>query len=255
MMSRIISLFGKEGAGKTTIAISFAEVLNDLGYKTLLFSTETRFGILQRRLNMRIEKRQSMYFAFLEEYKDKSFYRRAKENLYISSLSDEDDITSYNEIEESIIKDSISQMKLDFDYIIVDATARATDELTYHFLQESDHIINIVESSIDGMLFQNAHLKLFESDMFKEKTIDILNKHNENLVNLQTIENTTNTKFKAVYKYNSNVLEDTINFEQNIMIKNISENLLLSEIVKDKNIKKIEVKGVRKLIAKLSGNC
>lgn len=252
-MSKTTSVFGKEGAGKTTIAISLAECLNNLGYKTLLISAETRFGIIQRRLNVEIEKNKSMYFGFLGEYKDKSFYKRVKENLYITSLSDEDDITSYNKIEDKIIKDSINEMNLDFDYIIVDCTSRATDDLTYQFLKESDYIINVVESSIDGMLFQNAHDKLFKSDIFKDKTIDVLNKHNENLINLQTIERTTETRYRAVYKYNSNVIEDSINFEQNTMIQRISDDLLIAEIIKEKKIEKKEVKGVKKFISRLVG--
>lgn len=232
-MAKITSVFGKGGTGKTTIAISLAECLNSLNYKTLLISSETRFGILQRRLNTDIEKSKSMYFGFLKEFKDKSFYKRLRENLYITSLADEDDITSWSDIEESIIQNSIDEMNLDFEHIIVDCTDRATDELSYHFLKNSDHIINVVESSVDGILFQNAHKELFESDLFKGKTINALNKHDEGLINFTTVEKNTQSRYEAIYKFSNSVIENNTNFEQNKSIQRISENLILSEIEKE----------------------
>lgn len=247
----IISVFGKEGSGKTTVACSFGEILSEKGIRTLIVSAETRYGILQRRFGSSIEKNKSMYLGFLNSFENKGFYKMVKENLAIVSLADEDDITSYNDLGEQIIKDSIANMKDDFDVIVFDCTSRATDELTYQFLEVSDKIVNVVESSVDGIVFQNAHEKLFESEILKDKTISVLNKHLESAVNLSTVKGITKTDYTVVYAYKPSIIQDLIKSQHNNYIGGISEDLL--DKIGESNIEKSvqKKKGLKKVLGRI----
>lgn len=241
----IISVFGKEGSGKTTLACSFGEILSDRKMKTLVVSAETRYGILQRRFGTSIEKNKSMYLGFLNGFENKGFYKLIRERLGIVSLADEDDITSYNELGEQIIKSSIEKMKEDFDVIVFDCTARATDELTYQFLQASDKVVNVVESSIDGMVFQNAHEKLFDSEVFKAKTVNVLNKHLESAINLSTVKEITGSNYSVVYDYRPSIVQDLVKSENNRYIGEVSEDILdIVTGIEEQSVQKKGIKGV-----------
>lgn len=117
--------------------------------------------------------------------------------------------------------------------------------MTYQFLQASDKVVNVIESSIDGMVFQNAHEKLFDSEVFKEKTVNVLNKHLESAINLSTVKEITGSNYSVIYEYKPSIVQDLVKSENNRYIGEVSEDILdIVTGIEEQSVQKKGIKGV-----------
>lgn len=211
----LITIIGKGGSGKSTLASIIAKVISSQGSQTLLTQAETRYAVIQRRFDKSIGN--SMYYGYLNGFQGGEFFVQAQRNLYLLSMADYDDFRSFNEIDEDILNSSIDSLMENFDTIVVDGTSRVNDQLTMNYIKRSDVIINLVDSSIDGIAYDLAHKDLYKIDVFKRtKFLNVLTRYKERVLNLESIENTLEKKFDLVLEY-----DDSVEFQllQNIYPK------------------------------------
>lgn len=222
-MTKIILFLGKEGSGKTTLANSFASVMSK-NVNTLLISANTNYGISQKMLNTTIDSDENIYLAFINSFDENKYFKRVSESkkLYVSGMSDYDDITAWHEIQNNILENEIDNL-LDrnlFDFIIVDGTSNIADDLTYPFVKKADIIINTIESSLQGIFHENATKKLNESKLFKDKKIlNILNKHIEKIANKETIERAIEKKIDIVIEHKIDIIKSNFTKQENIELE------------------------------------
>lgn len=217
----IISIFAKDGAGKSTLAISLAEYYAKQENFTGLISAETRYGAIQRKLNINIPDKKSLLQAVLNpDSVGECFVKDEKRNIYVLSMPDSATVkdydtatallgeTSSHQTEEQLKKADIfiSSLKDAFDILIIDLTDRITDPLTYSFISSSDHVIKIITADIDGTAFCNAHTMLKDLSIMQNKTINILNKNEEKIINASTIEKLISEKIDVIIPYDEQIL-------------------------------------------------
>ena len=209
----VISVFGKSGSGKTTVATHLAKYLSNLGYFVGIISAEIRYGDVQRRLGIKIEDGKSLLNAIIDYKNSQNYFSRITDNLYLLSVHDGSTIKEYEDIVKILgtrenqtaeqvnrIHSFVESVSGIFDFLIVDCTDRINDTITYSFISKSDKVFNIIESSVSGVTFCNAHKYLGEFDFYKNK-INILNKHYEKAINRSTIENLIEENIEAVIPY------------------------------------------------------
>lgn len=216
----IISIFGKDGAGKTTLVTHLAKHLADDNNFIGLVSLETRYGALQRVMGVEVEEKNSLLQAVLNPSSASSCFTKVTENMYILSMADITTIKDYdamtallgdkktqNEEQLRRMQQFIDNIKDVFDILIIDCTDRITDVLTYAFLLKSDKIINVIQSNLDGIAYENAHAMLNELKLFEQKKINVLNKHNEKIINKSSVEHLLKQKIDVVIAYNESYVE------------------------------------------------
>ncbi len=218
----VISIFGKSGSGKTTVATHLGKFLSDKGYFVGIISAEIRYGDIQRRLSTKVNESKTLLNAIIDYKNAENYFTKVNENLYILSVHDTSTIKEYEDIvkilgtKESQSKEQINRIHqfVDsvsdiFDYLIIDCTDRINDIITFAFASTSDKVINLVESNISGVTFCNAHKYLNEFDFYKNK-INILNKHYEKAINKATIESLIEEKIDIAIPYRESTVMNNI---------------------------------------------
>lgn len=216
----IISVFGKDGAGKTTIATHLAKYYSGNNYFTGVISTETRYGSLQRVLGVEVTEKQSLLQAILDPNQASKCFTKINDNMYVLSMADITTIKDYDTAtallgnqknqtaeQNKRVEKFIDNVKDVFDILIIDCTDRITDVLTYTFLSKSDKIINVIQSNLDGVAYETAHLMFNDLAIFQNKKINVLNKHYEKIINQKTIEKLLQEKIHTSIAYDRSFLE------------------------------------------------
>lgn len=210
----ILCVFGKGGSGKTAISTHLGNHLSKDNNFVGIIGADTRYGVLQRRLGKKIPMEKSLSIAILDNNSPNKYFEKINDNMYILSMADNEDILSYQNMDKTLIDEFVNKTKSKFDHLIIDCTDRATDPITLSFIQHADKIINVVESSLDGILFLNSHKKLFESQLFKDKEIFVLNKHIEENINLSNIEEISKVKMDVVISYKDTIRDNSFKCEE-----------------------------------------
>ena len=216
----IISIFGKDGAGKTTIATHLAKYYSDKNFFVGLISTETRYGSIQRVLGVEVTEKQSLLQAILDPQMASKCFTKVNDNMYVLSMADITTLKDYDtatallgnqnkqtEEQNKRVERFIDNVKDVFDILIIDCTDRVTDILTYTFLSQSDKIVNVIQSNLDGVAYETAHLMFNEMAIFQNKKINLLNKHCEKIINQASIEKLLQEKIHTSIAYDSSFLE------------------------------------------------
>lgn len=217
----LVALFGKNGAGKTMLTVQLAQIAAERGQFVGIVSTEIRYGVIQRALGKKVDEAKSIKLAILDSKNIKKYATAFTENIYFYSMADVDDITSHVIEDESLLAKFVEAVKAKFDLVLVDCTDRATDDLTAAFLKQTDLIVNIVESSPDGIAFFNAHKPLRETFYSPEKEVIVLNKNIETNLNQETAQRLIGNKIDFVIPYMPAVFENKLEQKADKHLKKI----------------------------------
>lgn len=189
----IISVFGKNGSGKTTISTHIARALADKNHFVGIVSIESRYGSIQRSLGIKINEDSSIINAIIQINDIKKYFVEYTKNIYVLSLSDFDDITKYDALnniskDDNILSSFLSKLNKSFDYVIIDLTEMIIDNLTFFMAKNSDKLLNIIESRPESIAFADAHKNILKTIINENKIINVLNKHDESIINKNSIQ-------------------------------------------------------------------
>ncbi|PKM67833.1 MAG: hypothetical protein CVU95_04075 [Firmicutes bacterium HGW-Firmicutes-2] len=177
-MGRVISLWGMNGNGKTILSIHTAMEYSRRGHLVGILSCNTAFGYLQRLLGTSISKEKSLSNGLLkpQDHIIKECINHVEKlDIFIISLADEDDVMTLTNVNEEDVENVIITLKNKFDYLIVDGTDRPNDVLVYTAFKQSDHIIEVVKPTLQGMTYHNAHSILINKIIDPQKSDFVLN--------------------------------------------------------------------------------
>ena len=232
----VISVFGKDGSGKTTIATHLAKVLSDKNKFVGIVSLEMRYGSIQRSLGINISEDKSIINA-LTQSDIRNYATRYTDNIYVFSLSDTDDITKYDALQniakdENILLGFLKKLNESFDYVVVDLTEMVIDSLTYFMIKNSDKLVNIFESRAEGIAFEESHKHILHSLINKDNIINVLNKHDEAIINKSTIKDICD--FDITIDFNTDIIKDERQCKLNkYLLKQVNE---ITQLVENKNV-------------------
>lgn len=159
-MGKLISLFGIGRGGKSTIAINVAVELAKKGHLVCVFNANPIYGSIQRYININVPKEKSLTLALAKPHENvisECIIHDQKLNIFIMSLSNEDDVMALTEIDSDNAISLIIYLKNKFDYLIVDGTDRPNDILMHETFGMAEKIIEVVIPTIQGITYHNAH--------------------------------------------------------------------------------------------------
>jgi chromosome partitioning protein len=166
-----ISVF-KGGTGKTTTAVSLAAALKYLGTRVLLIDLDQQ-ATATKYVGLNPEEKPTLYNVFLKEVNIGSAIRELPfgffaipANAGLAAIED-----ALEEGDEMMLRDFISSVRDDFDYVIID-TPPGKAGLTINALSAADEVIITLQTERPALEGVNDLIKF---------THDIVFRHNDNL--------------------------------------------------------------------------
>jgi flagellar biosynthesis protein FlhG len=130
-MTRTISIAsGKGGVGKTTLACNLALTLAQSGAKVLIFDGD--LGMANVDIFFGIKSKGSLHEVIKGQKKIQEILTELYPNIFlISGGSGVIDYNSMSSLEKRVIIDSLSQLPIRFDYVLVDTAPGISDHVLY----------------------------------------------------------------------------------------------------------------------------
>ena len=160
-MNLLISVWGKNGSGKSTVASNLACAFARRGYRTALVGANRFYGSIQYFFNMEIHAGQSLRAVLTGEDRltvSDYFVECASVNgLYIASLADRDDCAGYRKMRTDTVTRFINLVKKSFDVSVFDCDESVEDPLSMYSLTFAEKIIFVTRPSVQHVVFAKAY--------------------------------------------------------------------------------------------------
>ncbi|MCL2058467.1 MAG: ParA family protein [Oscillospiraceae bacterium] len=160
-MSKLISIWGKNGSGKSTVASNLACAFAKRGHKTALVGAKRFYSDIQYLFNMEIQAGQSLRTLLsggdsltLNEY---FIQCPSEKNIYLASLADADDCAGYRKLRVDMAVRFLNLVKKQFSVVLMDCDESVEDPLSMYSLTFSDNIIYINRPSVQSVVFAKAY--------------------------------------------------------------------------------------------------
>lgn len=130
MNAKIITVWGANGSGKTTVAANLAAALADRDLMVGIISSKLTYGELQSIFGKRIEPEKGIYKAISNGCNTKNMFEATDNpNLFILSPPNVFDGMLLTAISADTVKELIEDSRIRFDYIIIDGKFLFSDNL------------------------------------------------------------------------------------------------------------------------------
>lgn len=173
-MSKIITLYGPDGSGKTTLAYALADRLADKTSLALIVHTDfTRPVVNERRpeqlpvLSLGHVLMTGDFFNLSKTYVQSPI----NENVFSSGILNDENFTSYGDFTPQNVRQFLQSAGDTFDYVIVDATDSPDDGLALASLDQCSHAVGLLPPNIQGVIFHRAYNPILERFHANEKAI------------------------------------------------------------------------------------
>ena len=175
----LISIWGKNGSGKSTAASNLACAFAKRGRKTALIGANRFYGSIQYYFNMEVRAEQSMRQMLtggdslsIQDYFIECPFEK---NIHIASLADGDDCAGYRKIRVDLAVRFINLVKKNYPVVLIDCDESTEDPLSMYSLTLSDKIVYIARPSLQSVVFAKAYESIVTGLQIKEKIKPVYN--------------------------------------------------------------------------------
>ena len=178
-MNQLIAVWGKNGTGKSTIAVNVAVCLTRNGFKTAVVGANRFYGSIQHYFGMSFTDEESLRRMLIRgnEIAIQPYFKEYEllNGLFLSSLSDADDCTGYRKFGGERSARFLNLVKRSFQCAIIDCEESIEDPMSMLALTLSDRIIYCMKPNLQSVAFTTAHENLVEGLHIEEKITTVMN--------------------------------------------------------------------------------
>lgn len=176
MNAKIITVWGANGSGKTTVASNLAAALADRDMMVGLISAKLIYGELQSIFGRRIEQEKGMYRAISNGCNTKNMFETTNNpNLFILSPPNVFDGMLLTAISGDTIRELIEDSTIRFDYIIIDGSEELNNPVSSVGLTMSNKVVRVYKVCARDCIWHKAMENLTDLIHIRNKTITVLN--------------------------------------------------------------------------------
>ena len=178
-MNQLIAVWGKNGTGKSTIAVNAAVCMAKNGFKTAVVGANRFYGSIQHYFGMSFSDEESLRRMLIRgnEIAIQPYFKEYElmNGLFLSSLSDADDCTGYRKFGGERSARFLNLVKRSFQCAIIDCEESIEDPISMLALTLSDRIIYCMKPNIQSVAFTTAHENLVEGLHIEKKITAVMN--------------------------------------------------------------------------------
>ena len=176
MNAKIVTVWGANGSGKTTVAVNLAAALADRDLMVGIISSKLTYGELQSVFGKRVEPEKGIYKAISNGCNTKNMFEATDNpNLFILSTPNVFDGMLLTAISADTVKDLIEDSTIRFDYIIIDGSEELNNPVSSIGLTMSNKIVRVYKVCAKDCIWHKAMENLTDLIHIRSKTITVIN--------------------------------------------------------------------------------
>ena len=176
MNAKIVTVWGANGSGKTTVAVNLAAALADRDLMVGIISSKLTHGELQSVFGKRVEPEKGIYKAISNGCNTKNMFEATDNpNLFILSPPNVFDGMLLTAISADTVKDLIEDSTIRFDYIIIDGSEELNNPVSSIGLTMSNKIVRVYKVCAKDCIWHKAMENLTDLIHIRSKTITVIN--------------------------------------------------------------------------------
>lgn len=210
MNSKIITVWGGNGSGKTTVAANLANAIAEREYTVGLVSANLYCGELQGIFAKRVEPDKGTYQAIQNGCNTKNMFSDTlNPNLFFLSVPNGFDGMLMTALSANTVTDLLEDCAIRFDYIIIDGSTELNNPISTIGLTMSGTIVEVHRASAKDCLWNISMENIKTLLHLKEKTITVLNGYDQTCDKVAYLSSVgIKFDFELPYISNAKVLEN-----------------------------------------------
>lgn len=174
-MSKVITVFGKAGTGKTILSVNLACGLAERQSVVAIISAELSHGSLQINFGEVVPEDQGIFAALndrTEQPQNKLTQCKHNENIYLLTVPNAREEVFYENMEQKLVEDLIRRLGVHVDYIIIDCTPDLNNPITLMGLHLANMVFCTYRATITNCLWHQSMSVFFRQfGVFPESVI------------------------------------------------------------------------------------
>ena len=211
MNAKIITVWGSNGSGKTTVAVNLASAIAERNLMVAVISSKLYYGELQGFFGKRVEADKGLYRAISNGCKTRNmFVETNNPNLYFLSVQNGFDSILLTATTSDSIQELLKDASIRFDYIIIDGDEELNNPISSVGLTMSDKIITVHRASVKDCVWFSSMQNLIGLLHIAEKSIHILNAYDKTCDKVAYLNGLgLKLEFELPYIENAKILENS----------------------------------------------
>jgi len=180
MNAKIITVWGANGSGKTTVAANLGAALAERDFMVGIISSKLYYGELQSVFGKRIETEKGIYKALSNGGNTKNMFEETdNSNLFILSVPNVFDGLLLTAISSDSVTELIEDSLIRFDYIIIDGSEELNNPISSMGLTMANKIVRVYKVCTKDCIWHKGMENLTELLHISNKTINVINAHDQ----------------------------------------------------------------------------
>lgn len=212
MSSKIITVWGATGSGKTSIAANLGIAIADRNLMVGIISSKLYYGELQSIFGKRLEYDKGIYNAIANGCNTKNMFESAVSgsNLFFLSVPNGFDAMLLTAMSGETAKDLIEDAVMRFDYIIIDGNEELNNPISSLGLTMSSKIVIAHRASTKDCIWQASMENTMQLLNLTDKSIHVLNGYDKTCDKMTYMNNVgVKFDFELPYISNAKILENS----------------------------------------------
>lgn len=212
MSSKIITVWGATGSGKTSIAANLGIAIADRNLMVGIISSKLYYGELQSVFGKRLEHDKGIYNAIANGCNTKNMFESAVSgsNLFFLSVPNGFDAMLLTAMSGETAKDLIEDAVMRFDYIIIDGNEELNNPISSLGLTMSSKIVIAHRASAKDCIWQASMENTMQLLNLTDKSIHVLNGYDKTCDKMTYMNNVgVKFDFELPYITNAKILENS----------------------------------------------
>lgn len=179
MKSKIISVWGAAGSGKTTVAVNLALSLAERSCMVGIISSKMYYGEMQSLFGKCVEKDQGIYQVLTDGGDTKNRLVQATDSIFFLSTPNEFDGLLLSAVSMESAKEMLEDAAMRFDYIIIDGSEELNNTISGLGLVIAEQVFVIHYPSVKGCAWFKAMGNMADILHLKTKFVHVLNAYDK----------------------------------------------------------------------------
>lgn len=212
MSSKIITVWGSNGSGKTTIAANLGIAIAERNLMVGIISSKLYYGELQGIFAKRLENDKGIYNAIANGCNTKNMFESAitGSNLFFLSVPNGFDAMLLTAVSGDTAKELIEDAVMRFDYIIIDGNEELNNPISSIGLTMSSKIVVSHRASTKDCIWQSSMENTMQLLNLADKSIHVLNGYDKTCDKMTYMNNVgVKFDFELPYIANGKILENS----------------------------------------------